>query len=57
LYGLEIADRVPELLALVSVGIGPLESRFRDPDGERRDPDTSAIEDGQSLFAAATAFA
>ena len=54
---LEVADRVAELFPLVGIGIGALESRFRDPDRERGDADPSAIEHGQRLFAAASAFA
>ena len=57
LHGLEIADRVAELFSLVGVGIGAVEGRLRDPDGERGDPDPAAVENGQRLLAPASAFA
>ena len=44
LHGLEIADRVAELFPLVRIGVGALESRFRDPDRERGDADPPAVE-------------
>ena len=54
---LEVSDRVTELLPFVRVGIRAVESRFRDPDRERGDADSSAIENGQRLFATASALA
>ena len=57
LHRLEVADRVAELLPLVRIRVSALESRFRDPDGERGDPDAATIEHSKSLFSPAPKFA
>src|SRR5271165_3810436 len=53
----ELRDRATELLALLRVGEGGLESSAGDADGLRRDTDAPALEigqgDGQSLAAIA----
>src|SRR6266545_7507708 len=52
LHGLEGADRLAELLALLRVGVGEVVAALREADAHRGDRDAAAVEDLQELLQA-----